>query len=662
MEFNEFENMLQGLKKVYIKKPKRKQTLLEVSGFPRRETVYSNLLAFFLDETEEHELGSMVLEALLKAANINNLDKISNLTIEKEYPTEKGKFIDLVLYNNDFVIGIENKISAPVYNDLQDYANTIEKINPNAYKIILSVKDETKIAKQNNYINVTYAKIFEVLEPTLKSKVNNFDNNKWLIYLQDLIENIKRLEVDDMENKEMIQWANSNKENIEMFYDFLSSIKKELNHKAKALGNILTEVIEKNKLYGKVWYWNINGKEKEICTMTVVELDKCEIAIDSQIGINGWGIYITLRKNIAERKRKILEKLRNNNIEVMGDDFNKIHICQFDYYTDYEEIVNKVITVLNLFQYTKSNNGIIGFTIGDALGVPAEFKSREELKSYPITDMIGNGTHNVPAGTWSDDTSMTLATVNSLINTEDININDIANKFLDWFRNSNYTATNETFDIGRTTLQALEKFELNLDNASICGGDGEYDNGNGSLMRMLPIAYYIFNSDIEGDKKIYNIVKSVSSITHAHEISILGCYIYVRFVLELLNGKDKYEAYKNIQNLDYSFFNNETIDKYIRILKDNIQNVDEKNISSAGYVVSTLEATLWLFLNSNDYNTTILKAVNLGEDTDTVAACTGGLLGIYYGIDNIKENWKQTLKRYDYIIDLCNKFDNIKNK
>lgn len=661
MEFNKFEKILQDLKTVYIKKPKRNQTFLEISGFPNREVVCSNILAYYLDETEEHELGSIVLEALLKAANINNLDNTSDLTIEREYITEKGKFIDLVLYNDEFAIGIENKILASVYNDLQDYANTIERINPNAYKIILSLKDETQIANKNNYINVTYSKLFEFLEPTLKERYDN--NNKWHIYLQDFIENIKQLEVQDMENKEIIQWANDNKKDIEEFYDFLSSIKRELNHKAKALGNILTEVIEKNKLYGKVWYWNINGNgEKEICTMTVVELDKCEIAIDSQIGINGWGIYITLRKNIAERKRKILEKLRNNNIEVIGDDFNKIHICQFDYYTDYEEIVNKVITVLNLFQYTKSNNGIIGFTIGDALGVPAEFKPREELRSYPITDMIGNGTHNVPVGTWSDDTSMTLSTIHSIIETEIIDTNDIASKYLKWFRNAEYTATNETFDIGRTTLQALEKFELNLDNASSCGRNGEYDNGNGSLMRILPIAYYVFYKDIKDTKEIYNMVKSVSSITHAHEISILGCYIYVRFVLELLNGKDKYEAYKNIQNLDYSFFNNETIDKYSRILKDNIQNVDEDNISSAGYVVSTLEATLWLFLNSNDYNTTILKAVNLGEDTDTVAACTGGLLGIYYGIDNIQDRWKQTLKRYDYIIDLCNKFDNIKNK
>lgn len=311
----------------------------------------------------------------------------------------------------------------------------------------------------------------------------------------------------------------------------------------------------------------------------------------------------------------------------------------------------------NLDRFIKSSNGIIGFAIGDALGVPAEFKSREELKRYPITDMIGDGTYNVPAGTWSDDTSMTLATMDSLISTNNINVNDMAAKFLDWFRNANYTATNECFDIGRTTLQALARYELELDNASNCGGTNEFDNGNGSLMRILPIAYYIYYHNIEDEQEIYNIVKQVSSITHAHEVSILGCYIYVRFALELLNGKDKVEAYKNIKELDYCMFSSTTIDKYSRILKDNIQNIEEQNISSSGYVVSTLEATLWLFLNSNDYNDTILKSVNLGEDTDTVAACTGGLLGIYYGIDNIKNTWKQTLKRYDYITNLCDKFD-----
>ena len=304
-------------------------------------------------------------------------------------------------------------------------------------------------------------------------------------------------------------------------------------------------------------------------------------------------------------------------------------------------------------------NGIIGFAIGDALGVPAEFKSREELKRYPITDMVGDGTYNVPAGTWSDDTSMTLATIDSIIEKQTIDVNDMASKFLKWFRNAEYTATNECFDIGRTTLQALAKYELKQDDVVNCGGSGEYDNGNGSLMRILPIAYYIYYKNIADNQEIYSIIKDVSSITHAHEISVLGCYIYVKYVIELLKGIDKVQAYKNIQNQDYSLFSDYAVSKYSRIINDDIQNFQEDSISSSGYVVSTLEAVLWLFLNAEDYNTTILKAVNLGDDTDTVGAIVGGLLGIQYGLDNIKESWKQQLKKYDYIVDLCSKFNMI---
>lgn len=305
----------------------------------------------------------------------------------------------------------------------------------------------------------------------------------------------------------------------------------------------------------------------------------------------------------------------------------------------------------------KSSNGIIGLAIGDALGVPAEFKSREELRRYPIINMIGDGTYNLPAGTWSDDTSMTLATIHSIIETETIDTNDIADKFLKRFRNAEYTATNETFDIGRTALQSLAKYELKQDDAINCGENNEYSNGNGSLMRILPIAYYIYHRDIKDCKEIYNIIRQVSSITHAHEISILGCYIYVMFALEILNKKDKAEAYRSIQQLDFSLFSNDVLSRYSRILKNDISTLNEDSISSSGYVVSTLEATLWLFLNADDYNTTILKAINLGDDTDTVGACVGGLLGIYYGIDSIKDEWKQTLKRYDYIVKLCDDFD-----
>ena len=311
---------------------------------------------------------------------------------------------------------------------------------------------------------------------------------------------------------------------------------------------------------------------------------------------------------------------------------------------------------------TDVKDGIIGFAIGDALGVPAEFKSRDELKRYPITDMIGNGTYNVPAGTWSDDTSMTLATIHSIIETGTVDTNDMADKFLKWFRNAEYTATNETFDIGRTTLQALARYELKQDDAVNCGEDGEYDNGNGSLMRILPIAYYIYYKQIKDNNKIYELVREVSSITHAHEISVLGCYIYTRYCLLLLDEKDKFEAYNGIKKLDYSMFSEYAINKYSRILQDNIIDITEDDISSSGYIVSTLEAVMWLFLNAEDYNTSILKAVNLGDDTDTVAGITGGLLGMYYGSISIKANWKTTLKNCMYLIDLCNKFDELLNK
>lgn len=307
----------------------------------------------------------------------------------------------------------------------------------------------------------------------------------------------------------------------------------------------------------------------------------------------------------------------------------------------------------------KSSEGIIGFAIGDALGVPAEFKSREELTRNPITDMKEGGTYNMPIGTWSDDTSLTLAIMHSIIETGTIDTNDMTDKFLKWLKNAEYTATNETFDIGRTTLQALAKYELKLDNASNCGGSSEYDNGNGSLMRMLPIAYYIYYKKIKDTNVIYNLVKKTSSITHSHEISVLGCFIYVIYTLLLLEGKSKTEAYKYIQKADYSMFCDYAISKYNRILNGNIQNLSEDEIETTGYIVSTLEAVIWLFLNSNDYNNTILKAVNLGEDTDTISAITGGLLGIYYGADSIRESWKQKLKKYDFIVDLCNKFDNI---
>ena len=229
----------------------------------------------------------------------------------------------------------------------------------------------------------------------------------------------------------------------------------------------------------------------------------------------------------------------------------------------------------------KLKDGIIGLAIGDALGVPAEFKSREELTRDPITDMKSDGTYNVPAGTWSDDTSMTLATLHSIIEKGIIDTNDMADKFLKWFRNAEYTATNETFDIGRTTLQALSKYEFKLEqsttnrfydviNVKISNIESNY-GGKASLNNLAAGISNLFlsGSPSEEDKhkaeNLYkkNTGKEVSFINLKNDMDsdrgiytdICTYYEYIQFKRAHFNCTDsKYnERTGRIIDLDFEF-------------------------------------------------------------------------------------------------------------
>ncbi len=425
----------------------------------------------------------------------------------------------------------------------------------------------------------------------------------------------------------------------------------------------------KKNIKERVVLYNVNEEEKNLIKNIFLELniDVNLIKAEDEEDVISSNLVSFIKLPNNEEKRKELEDIYISALR----GWKLFYIIDDNFYKNIEEIKKQIKEYHD--DYMRKNkkdslnnvkDGIIGFAIGDALGVPAEFKTREELKKFPITDMIGYGTYGVPLGTWSDDTSMTLATMDSIIEKRKIDTDDIANKFLQWFRNSKYTATEQVFDIGRTTLQSLAKYEINMDEAKKCGQTGEMDNGNGSLMRMLPIAYYSyfkkFSDYPEKDyyESIYNYIKDISSITHANEISILGCYIFVMFAIEIIQGKLKDLSYEYIKNLDYSFFSREAIKKYDKILKGNIKEELVENIRTTGYIVDTLEAVFWLFLNSKDYDETLLKAVNLGGDTDTIAAITGGLLGMHYGIEKINENWKKKLIKCEYIEKLSDQFYN----
>lgn len=302
-------------------------------------------------------------------------------------------------------------------------------------------------------------------------------------------------------------------------------------------------------------------------------------------------------------------------------------------------------------------SGIFGVCIGDALGVPVEFRTREQLKRSPVTKMRAMGTYRQPLGTWSDDSSLTLCLAESLCN--GYNLEDMALKFIQWHNEEIWTPHGRVFDIGIATRQAISRISSGII-PKLCGGTSEFDNGNGSLMRILPLVFYL--KDEENIEKLYHTVKEVSSITHGHFRSVFACFIYVIFAIELLKGKSKIEAYDYMQKkvLEYAEnqeFNPKEIKLFERILNNNIATYPEDEIKSSGYVLHSLEASLWCFLNSESYSEAVLKAVNLGEDTDTTGAITGGIAGIYYGFENIPEDWISELVRKDDIENLCIKLE-----
>ena len=308
----------------------------------------------------------------------------------------------------------------------------------------------------------------------------------------------------------------------------------------------------------------------------------------------------------------------------------------------------------------KSIDILLGVAIGDALGVPVEFKNRNYLKVNPIIDMIGFGTHNQPAGTWSDDSSLTFCLTEALI--EGYTIEKSANNLLKWYTENYWTANGDVFDIGNTTLKVIIKLKNGV-SASESGLTTEQSNGNGSLMRMSPLIIYLQNQPIE---KRFKIIKEESSITHAHMVSVIACFYFVEFGIGLLNGKEKFEVYKELQKTIPDFLRTQSISekeiKYFeRLLVSNINIDEEEVIFSTGYVIHTLTASIWCILTTNSFKEAVLKAVNLGEDTDTTASVVGALAGLVYGQSQMPEKWINTIKRKDDIIDLGNRlFNSIK--
>ncbi len=317
---------------------------------------------------------------------------------------------------------------------------------------------------------------------------------------------------------------------------------------------------------------------------------------------------------------------------------------------------------------------MLGHAVGDALGCPVEFRDREFLKACPITDMIGGGTHGQPPGTWTDDTSLLLCTLEAMCsaNTPEEVIVKTAENFVKWLNHGYWTPREDAgvFDVGNTTKISIAKLKYILahgEDPSTAGGKGEYDNGNGSLMRILPASFYTFNWNIE---ERFEFVHKLSAITHAHPRSKMACTFYTQLAVELINRKikgkaDIQKAYSFAIQIWLSYYKNKEeyqkeIEHFKRITCLCLGKLSEKDIKSGGYVIHSLEAAIWCVLTTTSYKEAVLKAVNLGGDTDTIAALTGGLAAIQYcdvPDKNIPEKWINSLTKLEEILKLINNCD-----
>lgn len=313
---------------------------------------------------------------------------------------------------------------------------------------------------------------------------------------------------------------------------------------------------------------------------------------------------------------------------------------------------------LSLDQKSRMLGGLWGSLVGDALGVPVEFQNRAARVADPVTGMRAYGTHRQPAGTWSDDGALLLCSVESLVE-RGFNTEDMGRRFLQWHDHGLWTANGDVFDIGIATSQALRRIRQGIP-VEQAGGRDQYSNGNGSLMRILPVALHALPEEtgVFRDR-----LHRASAITHGHSRSQMACVFFGLMVRSLMDGCSAAMAHRSVA-IEFGRLYEESpeLELFRKVLMPNLAEVPEIEVNSGGYVIETLHASVWCLLTTGSYAECVLQAVNLGSDTDTTGCVAGGLAGLLYGEDAIPEEWREALPRqedlaglFDCFVHLCSK-------
>ena len=289
---------------------------------------------------------------------------------------------------------------------------------------------------------------------------------------------------------------------------------------------------------------------------------------------------------------------------------------------------------------------LIGLAIGDALGAAVEFKSPGSFK--PVTGYRDGGPHGLDAGEWTDDTSMALALADSIA-TAGWDLNDQADRYVQWWKTGKYSVNGRCFDIGITTRSAMGHF-VTKKNALTSGDRSDRASGNGSIMRLAPVPIRFGHLYVDQLDELSRLAEESSLPTHASDQCLSACRYLATVLAALIHGEDRGEVlspdWKPLQQLND-----------IKPLHPLIQEValgsfrqkQPPAIQGSGWVVKSLEASLWSFQDAESFDDAVLKAVNLGDDADTTGAVCGQLVGAYFGETGIPESLRSGLARMDII-------------
>ncbi|GAN77982.1 ADP-ribosylglycohydrolase family protein [Acidisphaera rubrifaciens] len=282
----------------------------------------------------------------------------------------------------------------------------------------------------------------------------------------------------------------------------------------------------------------------------------------------------------------------------------------------------------------RARGALVGLAVGDALGTTLEFSTRDAQPHH--TEMTGGGPFRLKPGVWTDDTSMALALADSLVACGGFDPVDAMQRFLGWYRDGNYSPTGECFDIGGTTREALNRYERT--GMAIAGSTDEMSAGNGSVMRLAPVA--IFAS---GDAALCaRIAAAQSRTTHGAPQAVDGCVLLADRLRRAISGEGRetllapqpFDGHPAVQDIAAGTWRGRA----------------RAAISASGYVVHTLEAAFWAVAGTSSFEEALIRAVNLGDDADTVGAVTGQIAGALYGMSAIPARWLAPLAWRDRLV------------